>query len=159
MSVVVDVTREPKGREYERLLQLAVRRCKTASVVVRPTVDLASSGEQFLRSLEGHLVGVRDVSEWPGTVLHGHSAKLYEIALDDWLVDALARPGRLYAWVQPSLPEDLCFYRADGSSWLATIAHEADAYLELSAAELTELRTAIPNLSVRVRESGTPGGS
>ena len=50
------------------------------------------------------------------------------------------------AWRQPDLPEDLCLLRADGSPWLATIAHEADGFLLLSEAEREDLNTRVPAL-------------
>jgi len=52
----------------------------------------------------------------------------------------------LYDWVQPNRPEDLCFLRSDETPWLATIAHEKDAYFELSGEEKQRLTKALPNI-------------
>ncbi len=59
---------------------------------------------------------------------------------------------RLYGWLQPALPEDLCLLRADGSEWLVTIAHEHTSYLCLSSGEHTRLVNAIPQLGPRLQD-------
>ena len=54
--------------------------------------------------------------------------------------------GGLYDWIVPHRPEDLGFRRRDGSVWLASIAHERDAWLELELNELKELHEAYPEI-------------
>jgi hypothetical protein len=56
-------------------------------------------------------------------------------------------PG-LFDWQCPRLPEDLCFLRPDGFPWLASIAHEQDAYLVLNDEELTKLTSRVPTLQL-----------
>jgi hypothetical protein len=52
----------------------------------------------------------------------------------------------IYAWRQPALPEDLCALRADDTPWLASIAHEGDAWLELTPDEQAVVTDALPDL-------------
>lgn len=97
-----------------------------------------------------HLRERRMVSEWPGTQLIGHEAELRQYFVTPSLVAALAGAvDRLYAWQEPDFPEDLCLYRDDGSPWLATIAHESDAYLTLHDDELDEVLKKVPGLRIK----------
>jgi hypothetical protein len=54
-----------------------------------------------------------------------------------------------YDWQAPHLPEDPAFLREDGSTWLGTITHEHDVFLELSPQEKEALLEAMPNLHIR----------
>jgi len=54
----------------------------------------------------------------------------------------------LYQWVQPELPEDLCFIRPDGEPILITIAHECDAYLDVTEPEAEDFVVMIPGLKL-----------
>ena len=56
----------------------------------------------------------------------------------------------LYDWVAPGLPEDLGFRRTDGSLWLASIAHERDAWLEIQAFEWERLKALCPEFALIV---------
>ncbi|MBN8730015.1 MAG: hypothetical protein J0L64_05690 [Acidobacteria bacterium] len=80
------------------------------------------------------------MSEWPGTLLLGHSARLYVFDVKPEsigiLCDAVAG---LFGWLAPEEPEDLAFYRSDGGLLLESIAHEADARVHLSRDEWENL--------------------
>lgn len=79
-------------------------------------------------------------------------ATIFEFALTDRVVDAISAASvGLYGWQQPELPEDPALLRADGSAILATIAHERDAYLELSEDEIAELTKTLPGLPLLTR--------
>jgi hypothetical protein len=84
-------------------------------------------------------------SEWPGTKLgdgKGDSALIRYYNINSESVKLLTEfSSSLYAWsrwADPPLPEDLGFVRSDGRTFLATISHEEDAWLELDEEELKE---------------------
>jgi len=158
-----DLLAEPIGDLYRKLLDFAVNECRTALLVVRKRPPLTPQGLALVNRLKPFLASKEECTAWPGT---GSADK------DDHELVALVEPAsvrrydyvpqcaellkqatdRLYAWLQPELPEDLCLLRDDGSEWLVTIAHEHDSYLCLSAEEHTRLVDAIPQLGPRLRD-------
>jgi len=141
---------EPSGTQYARLLSAAVAVCPHASLVVRPEIGLSERGERLLRALERFGLARSQVMEWPGTRLFDHAATLCWFDYGGPSQDGLLEfADALYQWRQPELPEDLCLYRADGSAWLATIAHERDAFLDLDEAEHARLLRTVPGLALR----------
>ena len=117
---------------------------------------LNPSAADALARLRKHEVSTREVAEWPGTTLWGGStAQLTEYSLNAELATDLAALAEgLYDWQQPDLPEDLGFLRLDGSAWLASIAHERDAYFVVSAEEEIELRALLPGVLAPERGVG-----
>lgn len=141
---------EPKGAEYKALLRALSRFCQYALLVVRPNIPLSSYGQQTLQELEQDIVLRSSRQEWPGTRLLGGSATVYLVRLTNASLETLcSRASRLYDWIQPRLPEDLCLMRDESEPMLVTISHEKDAYLLLSEDEQQELLSAVPNLRIR----------
>jgi hypothetical protein len=52
----------------------------------------------------------------------------------------------LYAWQEPDLPEDLHLLRADGTTWLGSVAHHRDGWLEVDGEEYRQVMESIPEL-------------
>lgn len=118
--------------------------------MVRPNIPLGAYGQRTLQTLERDLVLKSERREWPGTRLPGGSATVYLVRLTKRSLETLcSRASRLYEWVQPRLPEDLCLMRNRSRSMLVSISHERDAYLLLSKDEQQELLSAVPNLRIR----------
>ncbi|MGN6108445.1 MAG: hypothetical protein ACTHU0_25295 [Kofleriaceae bacterium] len=115
--------------------------------VIRDEIELSRSGLECLESLTGFLVGRRRARTWPGTVLLGGFATVYEFVVASDVIEVVGQSvSGLFAWKQPARPEDLCFLRADRSVWLASIAHEHDAFLNLRSGEAVALRAECPRL-------------
>jgi hypothetical protein len=141
---VYDLIGEPEGEVYLQLLSCLSMFCETLTLVVRGTQ--ANSGcNTFIDELKPFFINSVKTCEWPGTNLFGHEATLHRFRLNRGLTTILVRfSNGLYDWIEPDLPEDPCFYRADGSTWLATIAHERDAYLEITSSEHDRLISHVP---------------
>ena len=138
---------EPSGRVYSALVDEARHSCKSALLVVRDLDSIDSRATTILKMLEQHQSERTQASEWPGTRLLQGSATVYRYHLTDGCAETLKRATHhLYGWLHPNLPEDLCFIRDDGSPWLVSIAHERDSYLQLSAAEVENLKIKLPEL-------------
>lgn len=77
---------------------------------------LLPGGLRVLEALEPWLMWKTESSEWPGTVLQGHTATVwrYHLTVETAAIIKNAVSG-LYDWLQPDLPEDLRLLRADGS--------------------------------------------
>lgn len=140
-----DLAEEPRGDDYRALLAEGVRRCVRASLIQRREVGFDADAQSVLHRLAPSLRDEREVSEWPGTQLLGGTALLREYALSKMVAAALGElVDGLFAWRQPSRPEDLVLWRSDGEAWLVTIAHEGDGYLRLTPAEARDLAARLP---------------
>ncbi|WP_245583006.1 hypothetical protein [Paenibacillus daejeonensis] len=75
-------------------------------------------------TLQPYVNTVKKQEYWPGTQLVGHYADVYYIACHPEVEAILqASTDRLYQWIMPSLPEDICFFKKS-EPWLVTVAHE-----------------------------------
>jgi hypothetical protein len=96
--------------------------------------------------------------EWPGTILLADQALVYSHRVAPGLQQVLQElASHLFEWGHPGAPEDLCFFRNDGSVILVTISHERDAYLLLSEQEFQHLPAKAPHLAVILRFEGEGG--
>ncbi len=132
--------KEPRDQDYRALVHAVGRMAAYILVVVRDELGLTDSGKGVVRQLEAlGAVGVRRDS-WPGTKLEGGQAQVYRVPVTVESLTAVAGAADgLYSWCQPELPEDLALVRIDESPLLASVAHEHDAWLELSAEEELQL--------------------
>lgn len=133
---------EPTGETYGRLLDFIRHRASTFTLVLSGSGKKSARALQLLASLDQYLEDKVETREWPGTVLsEGFTGVLYRFRVDDGSVEFLrhAAPS-LYAWCAPARPDDLCFYRADGSTLLTSTTHEREGDLRLSQTEFDELK-------------------
>jgi hypothetical protein len=151
-----DLLAEPTGDLYRELLDFAVGQCSTALLVVHNTPALGEHGSTLISQLRPFLRNEDSSDRWPGTEL-GPGASPVSVYRYDYgpeCAELLKQAtDRLYGWLQPALPEDLCLLRDDGSEWLVTIAHEHISYLCLSSKERARLMDAIPQLGSRLQDS------
>jgi hypothetical protein len=138
----ISITKEPVGALYRKLIEIAVSQSARAYLVTRlDNGELSARAMDALALLKSERIECRASSEWPGTeLLNGATATVSEYRCTPRLAEALSSlASGLYEWVEPELPEDLGFLRTDGSPWLASIAHERDAFFVLSDAEAADL--------------------
>ncbi|MHB9025972.1 MAG: hypothetical protein ACYC7E_17675 [Armatimonadota bacterium] len=139
--------REPSGKTYQALICYATRWCNSITMVTRHSVPLSPRGQHVLEVLSPFLLVVTETNHWPGTELIDNTASLHKFTFGDEQASILLQATLgLYSWLQPELPEDLCLYRPDSSTWLATISHERDAFLHLTSAEVEDIKLTIPGL-------------
>lgn len=144
----ITLTREPRGEVYRALLSEALRHCHRFTLVQRRACILDASASALLSQLGPHLLEERTVSEWPGTKLLDGTATLREYEMRDESISILTRAVEgLYDWCHPARLEDPVFWRKSDGPWLVTIAHERDAYFELTPAERDDLLRTLPALS------------
>lgn len=150
-KVTYDVLKDPRDEVYRGLLDHATTACSGGSLITRDPTALRDRARALLQELAPSITREETVTKWPGTELFlGYTARASWFRFDADVVRTLLKySSHLYQWVEPDLPEDLCLYRNDDSVWLATIAHEHDAYFELSRLEHAALRRAVPALIIR----------
>jgi hypothetical protein len=139
-------TEEPQGESYAGLITLGLQFADRILLVVRPNLGLADSATAVLERFRQWRVSSQAKTEWPGTKLYeGETARVDEYSLAWESAEVLTHAAdRLYAWVQPSLPEDLSLLRSDGEPWLMTIADEKEAFLFLTSEEYHQVREQSP---------------
>jgi hypothetical protein len=136
------------GTVYSRLIGFALRECHLALLVVRPEMGLSARGVQVVAKLKPFIYHVADVDRWPGTQLFECTASVHHLKFNQESLFVLQEfSTRLYQWIQPDLPEDLCLLRGPDEPWLVSITHENDSYLILSDPELAALTAEIPDVT------------
>jgi hypothetical protein len=133
-----------------------------AQVVTRESVPSAGAGTA-LAQMSTYLDGSERSSEWPGTTLlpsNGfEEATVWRYRCSGGLVGKMLQLTRgLYEWQDPALPEDLALLRNPGNVWLGSVAHERDAWLELTEIEHASLVAWIPDIGPllsKPRRTGT----
>jgi hypothetical protein len=146
---------EPSGEAYRGVLEFGLRSCDVMLVVVRKEASLSARGAELMSRLASNALEVTDETSWPGTVLHGHTARVHRFRFNSRVRDiVLAATGSLFGWGS-GLPEDPCLLSSTGEPWLVTITHERDAYLDLPLGHLELLEFAVPTLRL-TRDGPTP---
>ena len=146
--VMLAIRSEPAGRTYAGIVTLASEVCASFSLVWRDQLPFGRSARSIAQELRGDLIREERTDEWPGTKLLGHQATVRHYRVAQSSMRVLERAGSLYAWLSPDRPEDLAFYLADGSTWLASIAHEREAWFSDSPGVDALVRQRIPELEV-----------
>jgi hypothetical protein len=161
MSIrLFDVIEEPRGRVLRDLLGALSHHATSATLVLRDDLELSELGRSFLARTALNLVERKRTSSWPGTTLLDEEASVLCFSLRDDVLDEFCRASEgLYGWQQPALPEDLALLRADGTVILGSVAHEHDAFLELSDEEFKMVAAAVPGLLQIVRPHRSGGAS
>ena len=151
---VFDIVAEPRGHLYRALIKWCASRCAAALVVVRDCAALSERAQDVLCQLDPALATIEIAQQWPGTTLLSSRdrAAVYRYELTAPIVEVLAAAvDGLYEWKAPDRPDDLCLLRNGGAAMLTTIAHERDAYLNLTPDEATALPQALASLRVTRR--------
>jgi len=140
--------REPRNKLYFDLIDFAKSRCRYAWLVIHPRIPLDSSCDLALHTLSMYLYQICTVSEWPGTKLLRSTASLYKYRFSDECAQELkSLTKRLYGWMHPKLPEDLCLMVDEELPLLVSIAHENDSYLCLTEDDFVKLNASMPDLA------------
>lgn len=154
------ITQEPVGPVYHGLLGHAAAKGYLGLLVVGSELPLSPEGQNVLRELTPFIRQIIPSSEWPGTQLLGTTALVHYFTLCQAAALILQRSSdRLFQWLQPDLPEDLCLLKSLDEPWLVSISHERDAYLLLEEPELPELLKEIPGLKTTITSENSEGDS
>lgn len=141
---------EPRNSVYVELLQFVAQHCDRFGLVCRPHDSLNSSATDLLNRIQPYCVECYQSEQWPGTVLVDARAQISIYQLGDATLGILLETaGSLFDWLHPALPEDLFTLRPDGSWMLGSIAHECDAFMQLSRKEFEALVASCPHLILR----------
>lgn len=140
-------TREPRDSFYCALVDAGMSVCDRFLLVIRQTCSVSAPATATTNQLRPYQLSQENASEWPGTRLHHGCALVTYYEFNQHSASVLKSTAHgLYDWKQPELPEDLCLLRPDGTPWLVSIAHESDAYVELTGTEYSSLVALVPEI-------------
>lgn len=127
---MISIEKNPQGKIYEQLIDLAFDICDEFHLVVRKDMGSTKKLEPVMKELESSLKVMKKTNEWTGTMLgRGQKANVYYYRTDEHAKEVVKKAASsLHAWVQPDLPEDLSFLKK-GKPWLVNIAHEEESYI------------------------------
>jgi hypothetical protein len=149
MLKTYDILEEPQGDLYKALIDFCKIHAYHILLVLREPHWVESSVHTFIEQFRKILVKQEVVTEWPGTKLTLGTATVFRYQLTSDLIDYLKNEAnRLFEWQQPERLEDPCFLRQDGTTLLTTIAHENDAYFELTEEEHKNLLQLLPLITI-----------
>lgn len=145
---MINVISEPSGIDYRRLLDYLARSCASFSLVRRDQLNFNLSADKLDEELRPFRIRQDRTDKWPGTELMAHFATVtfYRVTTDS--IAILSKTGALYKWLSPNYPEDLAFYRADGSCLFASVSHEKDAWFE-GQLVLDDIKAHVPGLKMK----------
>ncbi|MBF8984617.1 stage III sporulation protein AH [Lutibacter sp. B2] len=128
---MIDILNNPSNKRYKLLITYASEICQEFVVVIRHGVKLSTEGQQILEQLKPYLKKSLLSKEWPGTETEGAPSTLYYYHSNEKTKYILLQSANsLYSWVNPKLPEDLCFIKDNGNVWLYNVAHEEISWIE-----------------------------
>lgn len=146
MASILNLKIDLEKNEYVGVLEFALGFCDSFLLVVRNEIALSESGKMALDALSSFRISDSMDSEWPGTSLHGLTARVLRYRFNQDSMDVLLSFSENFAsWVQPDRPEDLCLIRPPGEPFLVSIVHERDFYLVLSDVETEEFERFMEN--------------
>lgn len=125
---MITIIKDVSGVDYASLIATACKRYPQFSLVWRDQLSFEPSARSIQQELRGFQLARSRTSRWPGTRLLGSRADVIRYSIDAARTGVLSRSRSLFGWCAPQLPEDLCFYKSDGSSAIVTVAHEHQAW-------------------------------
>ena len=148
------ITEEPTGEVYRALLNLAASRCAMFSFTREIGSDLGEAGLRVTSLLERFRVESEEEHRKRDAVRQEFLAGLRDVAFEQHYrlttegLEILAEVRGLYSWVNPDLPEDLCFHLADGNLWLWSAARQKKSWIEDPGLDLEQIRASVPGLQI-----------
>lgn len=125
------INKDPKDKVYNNLLNIAFDVCDEFMFVVKKPPHFDEPGENILnliKDLEPYLREYREQFYWPGTYFSSEATVYYYNTAKEAKEIIKKYSKSLHTWLQPDLPEDLCFVK-NGESWLVNTSHERCSYI------------------------------
>ena len=145
------LSNEPTGEEYYAIIELALIEASAILLVARNLHLMHRDGLKIMNVMDADLICESESMDWPGTKLHAGTASVKRYALNRHLADILIQSSNsIYGWVEPSLPEDLCFLRGDHDPWYISVTHEKAGFFILSEEERMRLLNKNPRLKIKL---------
>jgi hypothetical protein len=120
---------DAKTDSLKELMSFLLDYCDSFSFVIRKD-EVSEHLLSVIAEFKSFHIQTKEVSEWPGTILHWDQAFIYYYQLNKESAQKLSdTENNLFRWLHPRLPEDLIFYKNDKPVLIST-SHETDAYFD-----------------------------
>jgi hypothetical protein len=117
-------------------------------------MNLTDHAKSVLDSSSPFLLECEETDRYPAAVLPWGTVTIcsYSLTLESARI-LLSATNRLFDWLEPDLPNDLCFLKGD-EPWLITMASDRVALLALEQEEMDSLCRRIPGLRLKPVDPG-----
>lgn len=134
---MIIISKNPKGRVYRRLIDVAFEHCDMFELVLLDD-STKEHYKHVFEPLESSYIESKIQSEWASNRLIEDTATVCYFRTTEEAKRVLKKKASsLFAWgTSTSLPEDLSFYK-NGKVWMAVSGHEKEAVLDLESADET----------------------
>jgi hypothetical protein len=112
---------------YEKLMAKALKDFDSFSLVWRDGFEFNEHCALIERSLSSFLIEEQRTDEWPGTKIFGALATVRHYKVQNESIEIIGEAGSFKAWMVPSYPEDLAFYKSKNIVY-TSIAHENEEW-------------------------------
>lgn len=148
--VAVAFHTDPSGTAYELLIDELIEKTDRFMLADRNYVEgyTLERVAKVLQRLEPYLIEKSTMEEMmmqSGAMYSEGIYYIYRCTPDSGQV-LKEEANRFHDWLYPSLPDDLCFLKEDGSDYFYTVAHEHMYGMHITQKEAIELMERIPGL-------------
>jgi hypothetical protein len=150
---------EPSPGAFCDLLDYGVDQCAYAVMVIRPLSRMTPRGEEVLKILEPYLIEKKVSNQRPGTSNLAENALVQKYKYGVPFSGLIRKLNdRLYGWLQPNFPEDICLLRENQEPWFVSAAHKKDSFFSLAEGELSGLIRKVPEMGrILKKDDGAHG--
>lgn len=143
---MVSIWENPKEETYSLLIDYSMEKSKYFTLMVSEQLDLSMDGKKVLDKLKSFFIK-SERKKFGLDEKQAITTYYYKCGKDSALV-LKNSANTLFSWVQPRLPQDLCFYNDMDDCWLLTVAHEGIGEFNVSDVEIQEIMRNINKLSL-----------
>lgn len=136
------------GDQYRSFIHSMAQMFPICSLACQNLLMLRSRCLSALDRLRPFLISEEDVDEYPGSFGYPPGAvKCLKYQTTPECVRVLCDTcSSLFEWENTDLPEDLAFYREDGTNSFGSVSHEGYCFFVFSPSELEKLRDNFPEI-------------
>lgn len=152
--VAVSFHTDPRGAAYEHLIDELIEKTDRFLLVDRGRYDddEIPGVSRVLQRLKPYLIESCTMEEMMMQSGAMYSEGIYYIYRCTPKSGQILKEeaNRFHDWLYPSLPDDLCFLKEDGSDYFFSVAHENIYGMRITQEEASELMERIPGLFFRL---------
>lgn len=131
------LTKEIREERYHQLIDLLRDICTTFSVTICKEGERNDNFNNFINNLEKYKIS-ENFDEIQKIMVYNFELNSDSAEIIKHVTDSI------YGWLQPYLPENLCFYRNDGSMLLDSLTHHKSILINLLKEEAKILLDKMP---------------
>lgn len=121
----VNITKEPRDKEYMMLIDYAFKVCETFVLSMQKEILIHFPEPEILKRLKPYKIDEEKAVYYPNIDYYNQDAVFYFYKCNEATKLIIMETVKgLYDWRPPYFPEDLTFLNDKGDVWLSSISHE-----------------------------------